>query len=97
MLVDRLDDSFLTSVPDDFFILDKHDLNHLSIILTNNPFNMKFFHQLGPPKFYLDSVPEGSEDAHIYQKFLIVSCKDACECSNPCSDIFSMSGRNNTL
>ncbi len=46
MLVDRLDDSFPTSVPDDFFILEKHDLNHLTSILKNNQFKIKFFHQL---------------------------------------------------
>ena len=47
MLVNWLHDSFPTSVPDAFFIIEKHDLNHLTFILKNNPFNIKFFHQLG--------------------------------------------------
>ncbi len=65
MLVDWLHDSFPSSIPDDVFILEKHDLNHLTFILKNNPFNIKFLDQLGLLQCYLDSAPEGSEDAHI--------------------------------
>ena len=68
MLVYWLHNSFPTSVPDDFLILENHDLKHLGFMLKNNPFNIKFFHQLGLLQCYLDSAPEGSEDAHIYRR-----------------------------
>ena len=35
MLVDWLHDSFPASVPDDFLILENHDLKHLGFILKN--------------------------------------------------------------
>ena len=88
MLVDWLHDSFPISVPDDFFILEKHNLNHLTFILKNNPFNIKFFHQLGLLQCYLGSAPEGSEDAHIYRRLRMISRPYAYEFSNLCSDIF---------
>ena len=72
MLVGWLDDSFPTSVPDDFLILDNHDLKDFAFIPKNSPFNIKFFHQLGFLQCYLDSAPEGSEDAHIYRRLLMV-------------------------
>ena len=97
MLVGWLHDSFPTSVPDDFFILEKHNLNHLTFILKNNPFNIKFFHQLGLLQCHLDSAPEESEDAHIYWTLQMVSCPYAYECFHLCLDIFSTAGRNNTI
>ena len=97
MLVDWLHESFPTYIPDDFLILENHDLKHLGFMLKNNPFNIKFFHQLGLLQCYLDSAPEGSEDAHIYRRLPMVSRPFAYECSNLCSDIFSTAGRNNTI
>ena len=73
------------------------DLKHLAFILKNKPFNIKFFHQLGLLQCYLDSAPEGSEDAHIYRRLPIVSRPYAYECSNLCSDIFSTAGRKNAI
>ena len=97
MLVDWLHESFLTSVPDDFLILENHDLKHLGFILKNNPFNIKFFHQLGLLQCNFYSAPEGSEDAHVYRRMPMVSHPFAYECSNLCSDIFLTAGRNNTI
>ena len=82
MLVDWLHESFPTSVPDDFLILENHDLKYLGFILKNNPFNIKFFHQLGLLQCYLDSAPEGSEDAHLYRRLPMVSHPYPNECSN---------------
>ena len=97
MLVDWLDDSFSTSVPDDCFILEKHDLNHLTIILKNNPFKIIFIHQLERPQRYLDSAPEGGENACIYRRLPMVSCPYAYEFSKLCSDIFSTAGRKSEI
>ena len=40
MLVDWLHESFPTYIPDDFLILENHDLKHLEFMLKNNPFNI---------------------------------------------------------
>jgi hypothetical protein len=93
MLVDWFDDSFPTTLPEDFLILENHDLNHLVFILKNKLFNIKFFHQLGLLLCYLDSAPEGSEDAHIYWRLPRVSRPYAYECSHLCTDIFSSASR----
>jgi hypothetical protein len=97
MLVDWLDDSFPTVIPDDLDLLGNSDIVLLNKVLKSNPFGIKYFHQLNLLPSYLKSAPVGSNIAHIYRQLPEVSWPYAYECANKCQDIFTAEGRKNLI